>query len=78
MADLLYPKMRDKKRRKKHKPSKGFKVYLCLEHHEHFGGPEAVHRNHETCRMIQQEVQRKYEESHTREEFMALTGRSYL
>lgn len=56
----------------------GFKVYLCLEHHEHFGGPEAVHRNHETCLIIQQDVQRRFEKTHTREEFMALIGRSYL
>lgn len=56
----------------------GFKVYLCRQHHIHAGGPEAVHRNHETCLIIQQDVQRRFEETHTREEFMALIGRNYL
>ena len=118
MADLLYPKRRNKKPRKKHKHSiiqekdgrcylcmklhgdyrvkrteehhvyfgplrdiseaNGFKVYLCRKHHIHAGGPEAVHRNHETCLMVQQDVQRRFEQTHTRAEFMALIGRSYL
>lgn len=56
----------------------GFKVYLCREHHEHDGGPEAVHRNHETCMLIQQDVQRQFERNHSREEFMALIGKNYL
>ena len=53
MADLLYPKIRDKKRRRKHKPSiiqeKDGRCYLCMklhadysfkyteEHHVYFG-----------------------------------------
>ncbi len=56
----------------------GFKVYLCRKHHIHAGGPEAVHRNHETCLIIQQDVQRRFEQTHTRDEFMVLIGRSYL
>lgn len=56
----------------------GFTVYLCRRHHEHDGGPEAVHRNHDICLMLQQDVQRKYEQTHTRDEFMRLIGRNYL
>ena len=54
----------------------GFKVYLCRAHHQ--DGPEAVHRNHETCLRVQQDVQRAYEKRHSRQEFMDLVGRSYL
>ena len=56
--------------------AQGFKVYLCLEHHE--TGPEAVHRNHETMLLVQQDTQRAYERTHTREDFMELIGRNYL
>lgn len=58
--------------------AEGFKVHLCLDHHEYTGGPEAVHKNHETSLLIQQDMQRKYEETHTRAEFMRLIGRSYI
>ena len=64
--------------RRKKSEHYGLKVYLCRKHHIHAGGPEAVHRNHETCLMIQQDVQRQFEKTHTREEFMALIGRNYL
>lgn len=56
----------------------GFTVYLCWNHHLYAGGPEAVHRNHEICRRLQEETQRKFEQTHTREEFINLIGRSYL
>lgn len=56
----------------------GFTVYLCWNHHIHDGGPEAVHKNHDTCLLIQQETQRKYEQTHSREDFIRLIGRSYL
>ena len=56
----------------------GFKVYLCRKHHTHSGGPEAVHRNHETCLRVQQDVQRAFEKRYGREEFMRLIGRNYL
>lgn len=56
----------------------GFAVYLCWEHHLAAGGQEAVHRNHEICRRLQEETQRKFEQTHTREEFINLIGRSYL
>lgn len=54
----------------------GLKVYLCPDHHEL--GPEAVHRNNEYMRLIQRDGQKAYEQTHTREEFMTLIGRSYL
>lgn len=56
----------------------GFTVFLCWRHHLHDGGPEAVHRDHEICRLIQQETQRTFEQTHTRDEFVGLIGRSYL
>lgn len=56
--------------------AEGFFVWLCPEHHEH--GPDAVHRSIDACRRLQREAQSKYEQSHTREEFTALIGRSYL
>lgn len=56
--------------------AEGFKCYLCLEHHR--VGPAAVHNNYENMRRLQKECQRVYEETHTREEFMELTGRNYL
>lgn len=56
--------------------AEGFKVYLCPAHH--LDGSEAVHNNHANMRLIQQDCQRKYEETHTREEFRSLMGRNYL
>lgn len=51
-------------------------MYLCPAHHE--TGPEAVHKNYEYMRLIQRDGQKTYEQTHSREEFMALIGRSYL
>ena len=56
----------------------GFKVHLCRKHHTHNGGPEAVHRNHEICLLVQQDVQRAFEKTHSREEFVKLIGKNYL
>lgn len=56
----------------------GFKVHLCIAHHEYSGGPEAVHRNHEICLIVQQDMQRKFEQTHPRAEFMRLIGKNYL
>lgn len=54
----------------------GFKVYLCPEHHEF--GKEAAHSNQEMMRIMQQDCQREYEKTHTRDEFMELIGRNFL
>lgn len=56
--------------------AEGLKAYLCLEHH--VDGPEAVHNNQGNMRILQRDAQRKYEETHSREEFMRLIGRNYL
>lgn len=56
--------------------AEGFKVYLCPRHHEYH--KEAVHENDENMKMIQRDCQRKYEETHTRQQFMDLIGRNYL
>lgn len=54
----------------------GFKVYLCIQHH--VDGHEAVHNNQKNMRLIQEDCQRKYEETHTRQQFVKLIGRNYL
>lgn len=56
--------------------AEGFKVWLCPYHHQH--GASAVHKNIWTNRMLQQAAQKKYEETHSRDEFMRLIGRNYL
>lgn len=54
----------------------GFKVYLCPGHHEFT--KEAVHENHEYMMLIKTDCQRKYEETHTRQQFMDLVGKNFL
>ncbi|MDO4647950.1 MAG: hypothetical protein Q4B26_04805 [Eubacteriales bacterium] len=56
--------------------AEGLKVYLCVNHH--VNGPAAVHNNQKNMRLIQQDAQRAYERTHSREEFMELFGRNYL
>ena len=54
----------------------GLVVWLCGKHHNLSN--EGVHFNPELDRAIKQELQRKFEETHTREQFMAIIGRNYL
>ena len=54
----------------------GFTVRLCVEHHRE--GPDGVHRNADMMRLLQRDVQRAYEKTHSREEFFQLMGRNYL
>mgnify|MGYP000317416638 FL=1 len=54
----------------------GFKVYLCRDHHK--DGPRAAHNCRETRELLCRIFQRKYEETHTREEFRALGIKNYL
>ena len=54
----------------------GFKVYLCQLHHRN--GPAAVHNNQEMMRIIQRDIQEAFEETHSRKEWMAIMGKSYL
>lgn len=56
--------------------AEGLKVYLCVQHH--IDGPAAVHNNHENMLLLQQDAQRKYEQTHTRADFMKLMERNYL
>lgn len=54
----------------------GFWVWLAPEWHNM--SDYGVHFNKQLDLKLKQECQRKYEETHTREEFMALIGRNYL
>lgn len=56
--------------------AEGLKVYLCVRHHTE--GKDAVHRNAEAMNRLRQEGQRAYEQTHTRQQFMAKFGRNYL
>lgn len=54
----------------------GLKVYLCLEHHRE--GPEAVHRNHDMMRLVQQEGQRAFHLVYPEIDFRMEFGKNYL
>ena len=54
----------------------GFWVYLYWSLHT--GNMKAVHNNFAFDKALKQECQAKYEETHTREEFIKLIGRSFL
>lgn len=53
----------------------GLWCYLCVEHHT---GSHGVHHNRELDLMLIQYAQRKFEETHTREEFRQAFNKSYL
>ena len=54
----------------------GFWCYLTLEYHN--GSNKGVHFNRELDLYLKRECQKKFEETHTREEFMKLIGKNYL
>ena len=54
----------------------GFTTDLCISHHR--TGPNAVHKNRTTCRILQSECQERFEKTHSREEFVRIIGKSYL
>ena len=54
----------------------GLKVKLCLEHHRI--GKEAVHNNVNNSLILKKAAQRKYEEDHSRAEWMAEMERNWL
>lgn len=56
--------------------AEGLKVYLCHAHHR--TGREAVHINHETCRIVQRDAQAAWEKTNSRALWMSLIGRNYL
>ncbi len=54
----------------------GFWVWLRVDWHN--GADYGVHFNRNLNLKLRQICQQKYEETHTREEFMTLIGRNYL
>ena len=55
----------------------GFWVYLCRYHHT--WSNESVHSGDKTLdHKLKRWCQKKFEETHTRDEFMQLIGRNYL
>ena len=53
-----------------------FTVWLCHLHHT--GSSCSAHRSRSMDLILKQECQKKYEESHSRDDFIKLIGRSYL
>ena len=54
----------------------GFTCYLCGHHHNLSNS--GVHSNRELDLELKKVCQKKYEETHTREEFIKLIGKSYI
>lgn len=54
----------------------GLKVHLCRWHHRE--GPEAVHNNSKNMDLLKMDAQVKFEETHTRQEFVSIFGRNWL
>lgn len=54
----------------------GLKLWLCPKHHR--TGPEAVHLNRAVDLEYKAMAQLAFEETHTREEFRQIFGKSYL
>lgn len=54
----------------------GLKVYLC--HYCHNEKPNGVHFNYEKMAKLRRIAQSKFEETHTREEFMKIFGKNYM
>ena len=54
----------------------GLTVFLCARHHNMSNA--GVHFNKELDDKIKELAQRKFEETHTREEFRAIFGKSWL
>ena len=54
----------------------GLTVWLCHEHHR--TSAAAVHVCQGNLRIIQEDAQREYEKTHTRDQWMKLIGKNYL
>ena len=61
---------------RKHSENYGLTVYLCARHHNMSN--EGVHFNKTLDLKIKRMAQAKFEETHTREEFRAIFGKSWL
>lgn len=64
-------------RNRKISDENGFTVRLCAEHHRGLCGVHGMY-GHRLDEYLKRSCQRKYEKSHSREEFMRLIGRNYL
>ena len=53
-------------------------LVIPLQHHIHNESPFGVHHNAALDLQIKQYAQRKFEETHTREEFMLIFGKNHL
>lgn len=53
----------------------GLTVWLCVDHHT---GNIGVHQNRQLDLELKQVAQQKFEEDHSREEWMKVFGRNYL
>ena len=60
-----------------HSEKYGLKVWLCGERC-HRNGKNAAHRCRDTDLMLKRIAQEKFEENHSREDFISLFGRNYL
>lgn len=56
----------------------GFKVFLCGFHHNQSNEGAHGKNGHELDILLKKECQRKFEKTHSREEFINLVGRNYL
>ena len=54
----------------------GLKIWLCSAHHNM--SDAGIHFNKELDTEVKQMAQRKFEETHTREEWMSVFGKNYL
>ena len=54
----------------------GFTAYLCGRHHNLSN--EGIHFDQELDLWLKKRCQEKFEENHSREEFMQIIGRNYL
>lgn len=54
----------------------GMKIFLCGRHHNMSN--QGIHFNKELDRAVKQMAQEIFEQTHTREEFRAIFGKSYL
>lgn len=65
------------KSERKYSEKYGLKVYLCGERC-HRNGKDSVHRNNEVNLKLKRIAQEKFEETHSREEFVSIFGKNYL
>lgn len=63
-------------RNRKVSDENGFTVYLRWDYH--VGTDYCVHKNHVLDEMLKQACQLKYEQVHSRDEFVKLIGKNYL